>query len=646
VFIDPNTLSVDGTIAIADWEASPNGETLVYLESDSGSDWRTAKFKSIVTGDALPDTLTNIKFTMLAWTKDSLGVIYSAYAAATSTSGTNRERNDFQELFYHHLGTNQTEDILLVSYPENPDYSTPGEISSCGNFLIISPQVSCGNNLVYILDLGKWIEGGRRPKPELSPIIETWEAEYKYVTSNAPYHFFRTNKDAPNFRVITIDMNNPAESSRSVILPQKKRKVLEWCAVVQDFLVASYLSRVQSTLKIHKLEDGSLVQKIPFKFGNFTSWSGRRYEEDFFFRYESFETPGVVYRIKFKDSPDPGNGIGSPDRFDRLVEEMVEEKAEKSKKSCCGCCSCCCRPPPVEAIGPFNVSIFYESIFLDCTPPSFIATQVWFKSWDGTKVPMFIVHSAELKLKCRPCLVTGYGAHGYILKPYFDPFHTVFLIHMGGILAVVNARGGGEFGERWHAAGRQHQKQNTFDDFQAASEYLIKEKYTTKEKLVISGTSSGGMSCAVCVNQRPDLYAGAILIAGAMDMLRFHKFTIGYNWIPDYGSPDKESDAKNLLRFSPLHNVAVPAEKGVQYPAVLVMTGEEDDRVVPCHSYKYVAELQATVGMDQRHLQTKPLLLRVEPKTGHGFMKPISKLIQEDTDKLTFISYAVGLSVN
>ncbi|CAG9581157.1 unnamed protein product [Danaus chrysippus] len=576
VFLDPNTLSEDGTIALSGSRFTEDGSTFAYGLSASGSDWITIHLKDVATGVDYPEVLEKVKFASMSWTKDNKGLFYSRYPEQTGkTDGSETDVNRDQKLCYHRLNTPQEDDVIVVEFPQEPLWRIGAEVSDCGRYLLVSPVRDCRDNLLFFADLSTASLTGHL---QLTQIVHKFEADYEYITNEGSVCIFRTNKNAPNYRLIKIDLNNPAEENWETLIAEHPTDVLDWASAVdKDKLVIHYIRDVKSVLQLHSMKTGDLMQNFDLGVGSIVGFSGKKEQSEIFYHFMSFLTPGVIYHVDFKKQP-------------------------------------------------YTPTIFREVKVKGFDASQYEAKQVFYTSKDGTRVPMFIVSKKGLPRDgSRPALLYGYGGFNINVQPSFSVTRLVFMQHFEGSVAVPNIRGGGEYGERWHNAGRLLNKQNVFDDFISAGEYLVKEGYTRPGLLAVQGGSNGGLLVAAVSNQRPDLLGAAIVQVGVLDMLRFQKFTIGHAWISDYGSSDNKTHFENLLKYSPLHNIQSPDNVSrAEYPATLVLTADHDDRVVPLHSLKYIATLQHAVrGTPQR----RPLLARIDTKAGHGGGKPTAKIV-------------------
>ncbi len=570
VLIDPNLLSEDGTVSLNGVAISKDGNLMAYALSYSGSDWQEWHVRNIETGEDLPDHIKWSKFSGASWTHDHQGFFYSRYDEPNEQT-KHEDVNYYQKLFYHKIGTDQSQDILVYHRPDQKEWGFSGIVSEDGQYLIISVWLGTApKNLLFYKDLTE-------PNAEVVELISEFQAQYSFIDNDGSVFWFETDLDAPRRRVIAIDISN---GNQTEIIPERA-ETLQGVTVLNHQFVAAYLKDAHSQIKVFNL-DGSWVRDITLPgLGSAGGFDGDRADTETFYSFTSFTTPTTIYR------------------YNMLTGE-----------------SSVFRQPQVD----FN-------------PGDYESHQVFYHSKDGTRVPMFITHKKGIKLDGNnPTYLYGYGGFNISLTPSFSVSQLVWMEY-GGILAVPNLRGGGEYGEEWHQAGTKLNKQNVFDDFIAAAEWLIANQYTCREKLAIGGGSNGGLLVAACLTQRPDLFAAVLPAVGVLDMLRFHKFTIGWAWCSDYGSPENPEEFKALYAYSPLHNL----KPGTHYPATLITTADHDDRVVPAHSFKFAAALQAA------HAGEAPVLIRIETKAGHGAGKPTTKIIEEVADKWAFLFRVLGM---
>ncbi|MDQ3133158.1 MAG: prolyl oligopeptidase family serine peptidase, partial [Acidobacteriota bacterium] len=546
-----------------------------YGLAGAGSDWQEWRFREVETGKDLPDVLKDIKFSGASWTKDGKGIFYSRYPAADDKSKLSAE-NFYQKLYYHQLGTPQSEDVLIYERQDDKEMFVGGFVSEDGNWLIINVgKGTAPMNMVYVKNL-------KTQRAEIMPIVDKLEADYSFIGNDGSTFYYRTDKNAPRGRIVAVDILDKDLKWREVV-PQSA-ETLEGVNFINNQFVANYLKDAYTQIRIYDT-NGKTVRSVELPgIGTAGGFGGKRADTETFYSYSSFNAPPTIYRYDMKTG----------------VSEVFRKADVK-----------------------FN-------------PADYEVKQIKYKSKDGTSVPMFIVHKKGLKLDgTNPTLLYGYGGFSVSLTPGFSVSRLVWLEN-GGVFAMPNIRGGAEYGEDWHKAGTKLQKQNVFDDFIGAAEYLIKEKYTQPSKLAISGGSNGGLLVGAVLNQRPELFGAALPAVGVMDMLRFHKFTIGRAWTSDYGSADNAEEFAAIYKYSPLHNL----KKGTKYPAVMVTTADHDDRVVPAHSFKYAATLQEMQSGDA------PVLIRIETKAGHGAGKPTAKVIEEQADIYGFLMKNLGMKNN
>ena len=577
--VDPNLLSEDGTVALSTLAVSDDGRLLAYGTSASGSDWEEFRVRDVVEGRDLPDHLKWIKFSGASWTNDGAGFFYSRYPEPGDKALT--DVNRFQRLYYHRLGTEQTQDVLVYERPDQPDWGMNAEVTDDGRYAVLHVWLGTDRrNRVYYLDL----KDARRPnvRGAVMRLLDDFDASYTFVGNDGPVFYFLTDLEAPRKRVIAIDTRHPERARWREIIPQGP-DVLDGIQIIHDTFVANYMHDASSRLRLFRL-DGRFVKDLPLPtLGSIGAISGERKDDEMFYAFTSFLYPTTIFRYDFKSG---------------------------------------------------GTSVF-KAPTIDFDPSGYETKQVFYTSKDGTRVPMFITHKKGLRLDgSNPTYLYGYGGFNISLTPSFSVAMLVWL-ERGGVYAVPNLRGGGEYGEEWHQAGMHEKKQNVFDDFIAAAEFLIAQGYTSPPKLAIAGGSNGGLLVGAAITQRPELFGAALPAVGVMDMLRFHKFTIGWAWVTDYGSADSTAQFPYLYKYSPLHNIRA----GIRYPATLVTTADHDDRVVPGHSFKFTATLQAAQAGPQ------PVLIEIETKAGHGAGKPTSKLIEEQADRIAFLVKNLGLEI-
>ncbi|CAG7824134.1 unnamed protein product [Allacma fusca] len=589
VFFDPNTLSPDGRISLRNYYFSKSGKVFAYCLSENGTDWKVCHFKNVETGVHYPEKLEGLKFSTLQWWQDNQGegFFYTAYPKDTSTG---KRRLDNEQGWFHRIGTKQSEDILVLSFPQQPNWFIHFMVSDCGKYLMAFPNVDFKANGLYMTGLGYGITPAMFWIPMFTNVAE---ASYEYITNNGSLFYFKTDKKSPRFQIIQIETErtrNPRFLHYTTLVPEHPRNVLSTVRAVADnklFLV--YIEDMKNKIEVRNLKDGSMFQKVPLDMGTVWSISRRvKNQQELFFLFESFATPSRVHRCNFT--------------ADDVVCEVYKE----------------------TQVANLDVSNIETKL-------------VFYPSFDNTSIPMFIVQKkGVVNNGTSPLLLYGYGGFNSNTQTIFEIGNLIFIKYFDGIYATPGLRGGGEYGEDWHAAGSLLNKKNTFRDFQAAAEYLIKEKYTSSSKLVVTGTSNGGLLVGAAVNKKPELYAVAIAKVGVMDMLRYNKLGVGFWWTEEYGLPEIKEHFDNLRSYSPLHNVQKYVLESVQYPAILVLTGDHDDRVVPAHSYKYAAELQYRIGNLSQ--QKKPLLLKVETNVGHSLGQIPALESEEWADMFAFIS--------
>jgi len=571
VFVDPNTFSEDGTVSLRGLFYSNDDKYAGYGISRGGSDWTEFYVMDIATKTKLSDEILWSKFSGLAWYKD--GFFYSRYDEPKEEDKL-KGSNEFHKVFYHRLGTPQIDDELIYQDKQNPKRNFYASVTEDERFLLIYvSEGAAGDNMIYYKDLVK--------NTPIKPVFDNFEAKYSIVNNIGEKLLVMTNYEASNYKLVLVDPTKPDKNNWEIILPEEEY-LLRSVSMVGSKLIATYLQDANSKVKVYD-PSGKFLYDIELPgIGTVSGFGGKNEDNETFYTFTSYTYPPTIFKY-----------------------DIQENKSELFRK----------------AEVKFNVDD-YET------------KQVFYNSKDGTRIPMFVVHKKGIKLDgTNPTLLYGYGGFNISEVPSFR-LSIIPLLESGFVYATANIRGGGEYGAKWHKAGTLENKQNVFDDFIAASEYLINEKYTSPKKLAVRGGSNGGLLIGAVINQRPDLYGVAFPEVGVMEMLRFHKFTIGWAWVKEYGSSEDSVEFENLYNYSPLHNISSEAD----YPAVMVITADHDDRVVPAHSFKYIATLQ------EKYNGNKPVLIRIQTKAGHGGGKPASMAIDEFADKWAFAFYNMGIT--
>ncbi len=572
VLLDPNTWAADGATALAEWVPSDDGARLLYSVQDGGTDWRIVRVLDVATGQTLSDELRWIKFSSFTWAPDGSGFWYSRFPAPADGQ-TFQSVNTNQALYFHRIGTPQSDDSLVYATPGRPQLGHDAELTDDGRYLVITTTESTDDRYeISVLDTR--LRGGR-PRVLFAGLENKWEL----VGSDGSRLIFLTDKDAPRGRVVTVDLRE--RTGRLTELVPQRDATLARARRIGNRIILSFLGDARSQAEMITLDGRPAGQISLGSIGTAGGFDGSAESSETFYAFTSFATPTTIYRLD--------TATGQTTIFAR---------------------------PQVS----FN-------------PDDYSVEQRFYTSRDGTRVPMFVVMKRGLdRTGGSPTILYGYGGFALPQTPGFSPARLAWL-DAGGVFAVANLRGGSEYGNAWHEAGRRLNKQNVFDDFIAAGEYLIAEGITGREELAIEGRSNGGLLVGAVVNQRPDLFAAALPGVGVMDMLRFNRFTAGRYWVDDYGYPDREPDFRNLYAYSPYHNV----RGGRDYPAILVTTADTDDRVVPGHSFKYAAALQAA------NIGNRPHLIRIETRAGHGSGRPVDKIVAEFADMYSFVARHTGL---
>lgn len=571
VFIDPNTLLKDGTAAVSLLGASKDHKYMAYSVAKAGSDWQEIYIMEIATKKLLDDKIEWVKFSGAAW-KDN-GFYYSRYDAPKDAK-VYSAKNEFHKVYYHKLGTSQNDDVLIYQDATQPNRYYGAQTTEDERFLVISISSGTSGNEIHVKDLSK-------PKSDFQLIFPGFEANADVLNNIGDKILLQTDLNASNQRIVLVDPNNADEKNWKNIIPETK-DLIKSASTAGGKLFVTYLKDVTSRCYQYSM-DGKLENEIKLPgLGTVSGLGGNADDKAIFYTYTSFNYPPTIFSYNIKGS---------------------------------------------------NSEIWQQSTF-KINPDDYVVKQVFFTSKDGAKVPMFIVHRSGLTMnRQNPALLYGYGGFNISQTPSFSTARMLWLEN-GGVLAIVNLRGGGEYGENWHKAGMLFNKQNVFDDFISAGKYLCDNEYTNSGLLAIQGGSNGGLLVGACMTQEPELFKVAIPQVGVLDMLRYHKFTVGWGWVVEYGSSEDQEHFANLYRYSPLHNI----KEGVNYPATLITTADHDDRVVPAHSFKFAAELQEKTKGDN------PALIRIDVRAGHGAGKPTSKVIEEQADIYSFIFYNMGIT--
>jgi prolyl oligopeptidase len=575
ILLDPNSLSKDGTVALSGTSLSEDGKLLAYGLSSSGSDWQEWHVRNVETGADLPDLVKWVKFAGASWKKDGSGFFYSRYdepKAETMMKGTNY----FQKLYFHKIGAPQSDDQLIYDRPDQKDWFIRGSVTQDGNYLVIN--IGAGSdvkNRVYYKDL-------RAKDSQIVKLLDDFDASYNLIDNDGPVFWFHTDLGASRGKVIAIDTRHPERSNWKVVIPESQSTLEGVNLLNKNMFVASYLTDAHTQVKIFKT-DGAFVRDVSLPgTGSAGGFGGERTDKETFYSYTSFTTPPTIFRYDLETGK----------------------------------------------------STVFRQAKVDFDPNAYETKQVFYPSKDGTKIPMFITYKKGIKLDGNnPTYLYAYGGFNISTTPAFSVGNLVWM-EMGGVYASACLRGGGEYGEEWHQVGTKLRKQNVFDDFIAAAQWLIANKYTSTPKLAVGGASNGGLLIGAVLTQRPELFGAALPAVGVMDMLRFQKFTVGFAWISDYGSSDNAEQFKAIYAYSPLQNL----KPGTRYPPTMVTTADHDDRVWPGHSFKFAATMQA----DQAG--AAPILIRIETKAGHGGGKPTSKTIEELADRWAFLVKSLDMT--
>jgi prolyl oligopeptidase len=577
VLLDPNTLSADGTVALSGHSPSRDGRLLAYALADAGSDWNEWRVRDVATGRDLPDRVRWVKFSGASWLPDGSGFFYSRYDEPAPGAEL-RGALYFQKLLLHRVGTPQSDDVLVYERPDRKEWGFGASVTDDGRWLGITVwRGTEQRNAFFVRDLA-------RPDAPVVELLRDWDASYQFIGNAGTRFFFETDLGAPLGRVVAIDLERPDRADWTTVVPECA-DTLQSGNLIGGRIVCTYLRDAHTVVRVFET-DGRPVRDVPLPgVGTAAGFGGRAHDRVTWFAFTGFTTPGEIWR---------------------------------------------------HDVATGETTVFRRPS-VDFRPDDFETTQVFVASRDGTRVPMFLTRRRGTVLDgTAPCVLTGYGGFNVPVTPAFSVSSLVWM-ERGGVLASACLRGGGEYGREWHEAGTKLRKQNVFDDFIACAEWLVREKWTSPRRLAISGGSNGGLLVGACMTQRPDLFGAALPAVGVLDMLRYHRFTIGWAWASDYGTADDEDEFRALLAYSPLHNL----RPGTCYPATLVTTGDHDDRVVPAHSFKFAAALQAAQAAAPGC--PNPVLIRIETRAGHGAGKPTSKVIEEAADRWAFLVRVFGL---
>lgn len=572
ILIDPNTLSKDGTTSLSAFSVSKDGKYAAYSLSEGGSDWNTIHVISLPESKEMSDVISWVKFSEISWYKD--GFFYSKYPSPTEGNEL-KSSNQFQKVYYHQIGTPTANDLLIFQDLSNPLHGHYANVTEDEQYLVLSISKGTYGNKILVKDLSKGLQS------PFIKVVDDFENESSVIDANGTSLYLFTNIDAPKYRLVKISISEADKRTAWENVIPESADVLTGVYSIGGQWIANYLKDASSVIRIYK-KDGTFSHELALPgVGTVSAFSGHKNEDTAFYSFTSFAHPSTIFQYS------------------------VSKKENK----------------------------IFRNSEIQFNPNDYKVNQVFYSSKDGTKIPMFIVHKKGLKRNGNnPTLLYGYGGFDISILPSFSISNIVFL-EQGGVYAVANLRGGGEYGEDWHKAGMLLKKQNVFDDFIAAAEYLINEQYTQPNKLAIHGRSNGGLLVGAVMTQRPDLFKVAVPAVGVLDMLRYHLFTIGHAWGVEYGTSNDSTDFQNLYSYSPLHNI----KEETNYPATLIMTADHDDRVVPAHSFKFAATLQA------KHKGNNPILIRIDTQAGHGAGKSTSMLIEESTDFWSFIMYNLNM---